>query len=829
MKQIKDLTARRARAPAQLIFIYALSVCACAEERPAQRTQDSQEEIDQAREDSPPPRLDEFAPDSGPDLGPDLGLDLGLDLGPDSGPDQFIDPPILTPEELEGRCAPLPPEDPLIYVDPFIGTGGVFSATSNVSPGASAPFGKTLLGPDTKAERGLLPFYHWAGYHYDDEYIYGFSHTHAHGMGVGDYGGVAFMPVSGWRESYRSEEGRQLQFSHSDELATPGRYEVTFSSVDLSVSCVASLRGGLSHITWGAGETPTLIFDLGHTLPGIEILDASASVSLGTGELSGYQRLSGSYSSRFGGVQQFFYATLEPAPLSSGGWLDSESPSSPDLTAVDGSSAGLWLTFPEGTREVTLRMALSTTDLEGARLNHQAELAGVGQETLLAQVEAQWRDLLGRVRVSSSDSAQRRTFYTALYHSALMPSRHDDVDGRYRGVDQEIHTADFNYYSDLSLWDTFRTSHPLYTLIWPDVQRDTLRSLLRMYRDGGSLPRWPLAHGYTSGMVGTPAIQLLAESWQKGVQDFDVELAYEAARRHATEQMPDASRTRVEENDALGYLSDESTSGSVSHVLENAWSDHALSLWAEALGRTEDATYFATRSRRWENLWNPDAGFFTARQRDGTFVWSGDEFSWERAYVEGNAWHYLWYIPYDIDAMIDVQHRGDREAWLQRYTDYWRTGVFVEEDDLFPDDWYWHGNEPVLHYAFLGALAGASDLSVEASRWIMRHRYNDTPQGIDGNEDGGTLSAWYIWSALGLYPIAGTSQYAVTSPSFECVELDLQGGRTWRSIAPNTSDDRPYVRRWWIDETLQEDATIDHHSLFGADHILFDMVERPPL
>jgi predicted alpha-1,2-mannosidase len=682
------------------------------------------------------------------------------------------------------------------------------------------PFGMTLVGPDSRhSSYGALGAMHFGGYHYDDNQIDGFAHTHSHGMGVNDYGSVLVMPRARWRDSWTEDRERSAPFEHATEWASAGVYGVELLD-DHTVVDIAATRHGAHHrYQFAAGAEPVVVFDLGHTLGDITIATARIDIDPSSGDLTGFQLLKGAYSRRFGGLQTHFVATFDPAPTSHGAWSD---PTSPTPGAVDasGSSCGAWVGFPAGTEIVHVRVALSYVDVEGARANHDAETPDFDYDARVAEVREAWRAALGTVRVRGGTEAERRTFHTAGYHARLMPSLFVDVDGRYRGIDGEVHTADFDYYTDFSLWDTFRTQHPWLTLVDPDTQTDMLRSLVRMTQDGGSGPRWPLGHGYTGGMVGTPADQVFSGAYLKGITDgWDVEAAFAASVDHAYHPQADAGRGSVEQYVDLGFVSTQSEGGSASKTLEYAWSDHALADWAAALGSVEEAG-LRDLSGNWANSWDPAVGFMHCRNEDGSFADFESDMDWDPSFVEGNAWHYVWYVPFDVDGMIEVQHGGDRAAFLTRLSDYWDE-VYAEEDDFLPDDWYWHGNEPVMHYAALGSLAGDNRLTAESARWILANRYDDTVEGLDGNDDGGTLSAWYLFHAIGLYPVAGTATYALSSPIFERIEIDHPGGMTVIE-APGTSADRRYVNAVSLDGEPHSGWTIQHDQLRGS-HLVFQM------
>ncbi len=631
-----------------------------------------------------------------------------------------------------------------------------------------------LVAPDTRSSiLGSPTWLHLGGYHYDDDLISGLAHTRGHGIGVHDYGAVQVMPRAEGAFASPDPATRAVPFVHEAETARPGSYEVTLQDDGTDIIVVATTHGAHHRYTFSAGSTPAVVLDLGHEQGTVDVTDDSwAAADLASGSVEGLQRINGGYSGRFGGLLNHFAMRMDPAPVAVSGWTD-PSVVEADVGSVQGATGGLVLHFAPGTEVVDLRVALSYVDVEGAWANLDRELPDLDLDARRAEVEGAWRDRLDRIEVVGGSEADRTTFATAAYHTLLMPSRQDDVDGRYRGIDGEVHTTDHPYYSDFSLWDTFRTLHPWYLLAWPDLQLDCLRSLERMVEDGGALPRWPMAHGPTSGMVGTPAAQVLAGSWLKGLREgWDEELLWDAAVATSTQAgMPYAGRSGVEEYVDLGYVPMEVSGGSASRTLEYAWSDASLAAWGDARGSDPEVVgALAARSESWRNIWDPQTGFFRARHTDGSFDVLELEHGWLDDFVEGNAWHYVWYVPYDVEGMIEVQHGGDVDAFLARHATFWDE-VEDENDDLFPDDWYWHGHEPVLHYSALGSLAGDRALSARATDWVSTHRYDDTPEGLDGNDDAGTLSAWYLWTSLGVYPVAGLDHYAVLSPRFEGVRI----------------------------------------------------------
>jgi predicted alpha-1,2-mannosidase len=676
-----------------------------------------------------------------------------------------IDPPV-------GEAA-IAPYDPLPLVDPRAGTGGLGAGVINLNPGPQRPWGMVQPGPDTWGATGNLSVYHCAGYHWDDDRIAGFSQTHGAGIGITDFGAVVLMPRDGWDPAWTTPITRLAPFSHDAEWATPGRYAVDLQDQDIHVDVTAAMHGAHWRFSWAPGATPVVVIDLGQNLDGTSIAEADLAVE--GAEVSGFQRVLGGYSGRFGGLRTHFSLVVDPAPSGGGAWSDPAAPVA-GATAAAGTGAGAWLEFPPGTPSVDVRIALSYVDVDGAHANRVAELPDLDFDARVAEAEADWRARLSSVRVAGGTEEDREIFTSSLYRSALMPRRYDDVDGRHRGPDDQIHPGGPTY-SDLSLWDTFRTTHPWLILWQPEVQREILASLATMTAEGGGLPRWPMAHGNTGGMVGTPATQVIAESWAKGLDSgYDIDGLYAAALAAASGPVAVDSRGGMGSYLDLGWVSTDESGAAASQTLEYAWSDAALAGLAEGLGHTEDATRLREQSESWKNLWDPAQGFFVGRATDGTFGALLTPESWEDAfYTEGDAWHYRYAVPFDVGGMIEVQ-AGDSDAWLADLRAYW-DGVAAEPDDLLPDAMYWHGNEPVLHTAWLASLAGDPELTSEAVDLVVRTRYATGPEALDGNDDGGTLSSWYLFAALGLYPIAGTDVYALGTPRFDRVEIDRPAGQ----------------------------------------------------
>lgn len=697
-------------------------------------------------------------------------------LSPTTGPEE---------PELPGMFAPAPLVQ---HVNPFIGTGGSGYGVGSAYPGPQVPFGLARPGPDTTLAGGFaLGFSHCAGYHYDDTEVQGFSQTRMHGTGIVDYGSVRVMPSLGMSPAKTEPNGYRLALDKATETASPGYYAVTLAG-GIAAELTATARVGLQRFTFPEGQEPVVILDLAHGLPDVETVSGQVEVDAGAGEIRGHHHVSGGYSERHGGVKVYYALRASRPFVEFGSWNDGEPQAG--VGAQEGEAVGAYLRFEPG-EPVVVGVGLSFVDAEHAAMNLAAEAPELDFEAARGAAEAAWEHELARVQVRGDSGRDFRLFYTAIYHALLMPTLASDVDGSYRGLDDAVHNSDGPYYTDFSLWDTFRTLHPLLTLLYPEYQRDMLRSLTRMAEDGGWMPRWPLGTGYTNGMDGESATVVYADSVLKGFEPDEIGLAsaYAAMRATAMAPVPPGSpyggRMAVDKYIELGYVPVEAGASSSSWTLESAYNDFALATLAEVLGEPEDAAMFAERAGFWKNVWDPAQQLLVARSEAGAFVAVTDPLIWQDYYAEGNALQYAWYAPHDIEGLAEAM--GGPAAAMTRLQQF-----FVDSEaevlGLMPQKYYWQGNEPDIHAPFVFSALGDHAGSARWSRWVLRNRYGDTPSGLPGNDDGGTMSAWLAFAALGVFPIAGTDFYLLGSPIFSEAILHLEGGDL-RIVAPVTSDD----------------------------------------
>lgn len=674
---------------------------------------------------------------------------------------------------LQG-CVPVedPPADPdpIDAVDPLIATGGPGFRVGSATPAATVPFGLVKVGPDTATSYGGLGAYHCSGYYHDDDRIQGFSHFHLHGVGVPDYGNILFMPTDGWTAAKRDEDGYEQVFSHDDERATAGAYAVTLQD-GIEVELAATRHAAQHRYTFPETVAePVVVIDLEHNLYGSS-LGGEVDVDAARGVVSGWMINSGGFTGA--GVKIYFYAVFDDGIDAFGTWADDDGQLDRDhATGVD---LGAWIV--PGSRTTDIRVGISLVSVAGARANLGSELGPRDISGTQADAAEEWEEALDGITVEGASDEERAIFYTSLYHLLQMPTEHGDADGTYVGFDGETHTAvGWTYHSDMSMWDTYRTAHPLYNLLYREKSVDFARSLLAMAKEGGAFPRWPAAGGEGGSMLGAPADIVLADTWMKGIRDWEMDEAWPLLREQANgrvKNQPYNSRPDVATLEAYGYYPSDWYGSSVAWLQEDAWADHALAQLAGALGESDDAAHFAWRSHMWRNTWDDEVGFFHGRLSDGTFYGDFDEFGWLDEYTEGNAWQYLWMPWFHPDELAETM--GGQDGALAKLTTF-----FEEAEDEgvldFPQTWYWHGNEPDIHAAWLFTLWGDRDATWRWVRWIAETHYAADPVGLAGNDDAGTLSAWYVFAALGFYPVAGTDRYVAGVPLFPETAIPLDGG-----------------------------------------------------
>ena len=722
-------------------------------------------------------------------------------------------------------------------VNPFIGTGGIPWVCGHNFPGAMVPFGMIRLGPETVSMLIRKRALNTSGYYYGDDQMLGFSHTRLVGTGATDGGHFLVVPAVAPIRPKTFRKGQTTSFSHSEELASPGYYAVKLPEIETLVELTATPRVGVHRYTFAKDKTPHLLLDVMNAMGGHRSSEGQLRVRPEAKEVEGAVRTFGTFAGRYGGIKVYFVARFSQPFASFGTWQ--KDVVFPNQATAEGKGVAVDLAFATASQPqvITLKLAISYVSTENARANLEAEAGAKDFDAILAEAQRAWEEKLSLIKIQGGTEKQRTIFYTALCRGFQMPTVFNDANGDYLGFDRQVHkTTDFQYFTDLSIWDTFRTVHPLYTLIAPKDQRDMVVSLVKMLEQGGWLPRWPSGHGYSNSMLGTPADIVIADTYLKGIRDFDVEKAYQAMRRTALAPTPPGAafsgRQGVEHYLKFGYCPAGLVERSVSRTLEFAWADDAISRLAEALGHREDAALFREHSHFYRNLWNPNTQYFQPRDAQGKFVEPfkpllltyldrGDKFT--KDYVEGSALQWRWAAPFDAEGMISLFQ--SRDYFISELNDF-----FAKADPAMgtwsPGSYYWHGNEPDLPAAYLFNEVGRPDLAQKWSRWILDNKYGAGYDGLDGNDDAGTLSAWYVFSALGFYPIAGSDKYQLGAPLFEKAEVRLQD-KPLVILAEHWSPTNRYVQKVWLNDLPLDRSWIKHSEIAPGGVLRFEMSAEP--
>jgi len=739
-------------------------------------------------------------------------------------------------DDDDARVDAPPPDAGTRYtalVDPRIGTAGP-GKNINCFPGAILPWGMVSASPDTTPSSGSpATGNHAAGYLAEDDLIQGFSHTRLQGTSTPDLGSVLLMPAVGPLASLIGEKGYRSSYDRASEQAEPGYYAVTLERPHVRAELTATRRGAHHRYTFlaapadGVGE---VVLDLGHALLNVPLLDGELHVDGPTVE--GYTVPAGRFSGPSqGGLRTYFSIRFDPAPIAVSTWHDG---------VVDGTLArsgrkiGAVLSFAvaAGT-QVHARVGISYVDVAGARGNREAELGQLDFEATRRAASDAWERELDAVRFEGGSSAQRTVMATALYHSFVVPSLVTDVDGRYRGYDNAIHTAGFDYHTNFSMWDTYRTVHPLLALVRRDQQRHLTRSLIQMAREGGYYPRWSMGHGYPNITAGSPADIVVAESYLRGVDGFDaseaLDLMLEEIDHPPPPGHPHSGREGLAAYLAHGYVPVGTQVPGVGprvvvRTLEYSIADAAIANLARALGRDADAARASQWAKSYATLWDPSTAVFRGRNADGSWYSPFDAFNDNGdLYYGANALQYAWLVPHDMPGLVALH--GSPELFVERLSSFFEQAAIAFSAGQ-RSRYYTHENEPDLHAMYLFLAAGRPDLTQRWVEWATTQFYSTARDGLPGNEDAGTLSAWYVLSALGLYPVTSTDLWLIGRPQFRRVTLAVAGGPLVIE-APDASPTRPYVRNVTLNGTPLPHPWIHHSALAAGGTLHFDMSDHP--
>ncbi len=688
------------------------------------------------------------------------------------------------------------------YVNPFIGTGG----HGHTYPGATFPFGMIQLSPDTRLEG-------WdgcSGYHYSDEYIYGFSHTHLSGTGVSDYGDILLMPTDTmvFNNGADGEKGYRSRFSHQNENASPSYYKVHLDDTNIDVELTVTKRAGMHKYQYPSSVNQFLILDLEHR---DQFLDMKV-YEISKNELSGYR-----HSKAWAEDQRLFFYIKFSHPID----IPTHFHRDPDRRTR---MAGYKFINPNN-EPVFISIGISAVDEEGAKRNLEAEIGNKTFDQLKTDAEETWEKQLEKIVVESPNEYYKTIFYTSLYHTMIAPNLYQDVDGRYRGMDLEIHkTNDFDYYTVFSLWDTYRAAHPLYTIIEQDKTNDFINTFLAKYEEGGIMPIWDLSANYTGCMIGYHAVPVMADAYLKGIQNYDTEKAFQAMKHSAMQD-----KLGLKSYKKFGFIPVEEESESVSKTLEYAYDDWTIAQMALDLNKTEDYQYFSQRAQNYKNVFDPETSFMRGRFRN---TWFGpfDPYEVNFNYTEANAWQYSFYVPQDISGFIKLLGGKEKlDQQLDKLFSAKKETVGRNQADITGlIGQYAHGNEPSHHMAYLYNYVNKPYKTQEKVHQITTELYQNSPDGISGNEDCGQMSAWYIFSSLGFYPVTpGSNEYIIGTPLFEKATINLESGKQFTLVAENLLEKNIFIASATLNGEKLNRTYIYHEEIMNGGVLVFTMTNTP--
>ena len=682
------------------------------------------------------------------------------------------------------------------YVNPFIGTGG----HGHTYPGATMPFGMMQLSPDTRLEG-------WdgcSGYHYSDDEIYGFSHTHLSGTGVSDYGDILLMPTNKaiFNNGADGKEGYKSKFSHKKEVAAPGYYKVHLDDTNIDVELTVSKRSGMHKYQFPASQNQFVILDLEHR---DKLLDSKIDwVNKNT--IAGYR-----FSEAWATNQKLFYFI--------------EFSHAFELKFNKNKTKAI-LEFSNSNNEpVYVKIGISAVDIEGARENLKAEIANKTFEEVKQEAQEIWEKQLEKIVVESSYDDYKINFYTSMYHAMIAPNLYQDVDGRYRGMDLEIHqTKDFDYYTVFSLWDTYRAAHPLYTLIEQERTNDFINTFLAKYDEGGIMPIWDLSANYTGCMIGYHAVPVIADAYLKGIKNYDAEKALEAMMHSATRD-----KLGLDSYKKFGFIPVEKESESVSKTLEYAYDDWTIAQMAKAMGKDDVYKTYLERAQYYKNVFDPESQFMRGRFRNTWFA-PFDPYEVNFNYTEANSWQYSFYVPQDVTGFMNLL--GGKKALENQldklFTAKQETSGRNQADITGLIGQYAHGNEPSHHMAYLYNFVNKPHKTQEKVYQILTELYTNSPDGISGNEDCGQMSAWYIFSSLGFYPVTPASnEYIIGTPLFNKATINLENGKSFTVEKIYQSENNIYIKSATLNGKEYNYSYIKHDDIMNGGTLILEMTNTP--
>ncbi len=691
-------------------------------------------------------------------------------------------------------------------VNPFIGTGG----HGHTFPGATMPFGMMQLSPDTRLEG-------WdgcSGYHYSDSLLYGFSHTHLSGTGVGDYCDVLLMPFTGdvkWKNTEYASP-----FSHKNEKATPGYYQVKLDKHQINAELTTTIRAGMHQYTYLPNSEPSVLIDLKHR---DEVLESSIEI-VNEYEIRG-SRISKGWANR---QILYFYIKTEKPIKSYGIAVDDHLQKG--IQKAEGKNIKSFIQFASAADNIIrLKIGISGVSMENAKHNLDAEIKDWNFNNIRLQATNSWDKELGKIEVKGGTADQQTSFYTALYHACLAPNVYADVNGDYRGTDLKVHNSHtFTNYTVFSLWDTHRALNPLMTLINRKRTNDFINTFLVQYQQGGMLPVWELSGNETFCMIGYHSVPVIVDAYQKGIRNFDTKLAMKAMTSYA-----ESNRFGLEAYQNRGFISNFDDHESASKTVEYAYDDWCIAQFAKSIGDTKLFDKYIKRSLNYRNLYDPTSGHIRGKL-SGIWYSPFDATEINNFYTEGNSWHYSFNAMHDISGMIQLH--GGREGFLKKLEELFTTSASMsgrdQQDVTGLIGQYAHGNEPSHHMSYLFNYAGAPWRTQEIVHKIATEFYPNNPDGLIGNEDCGQMSAWFVWSAMGFYPVTpGSGIYTMGTPLFDEVIIHQENGKDFSVKTKKHNDKAIYVTRGRLNGKEYAKTFINHSEIFAGGNLELELSTIP--
>ena len=705
------------------------------------------------------------------------------------------------------------------YVNPFIGTGAIDGGLSgNNYPGATSPFGMIQLSPDTSEAPN------WgdaSGYDYNRNTIFGFSHTRLSGTGASDLIDITLMPTSSGRTS--------SAFTHDEEKARPGYYQVMLKDENINAELTTTQRNGIHRYQYPAGKDAEIILDMDHSADkgswGRRIINSQIRI-LNDHAVEGYRIITGWAKLRKIYFYMEFSSPILTSTLRDGGRVHE------NTAVINGTNLHGCFRFGQlNGKPLTCKVALSSVSMENARQNMEQEAPHWDFDRYVAAADADWEKQLGKIEVKGTE-VQKEIFYTALYHTMIQPNTMSDVNGEYMAADYTTRKVANNetHYTTFSLWDTFRASHPLYTLLEPERVTDFVKSMIRQYEYYGYLPIWQLWGQDNYCMIGNHSIPVITDAILKGIPGIDVEKAYEAVYNSSVTSHPNSP---FEVWEKYGFMPENIQTQSVSITLEQAFDDWCVAQLAEKLNKDADYERFHKRSEYYRNLFHPKTKFFQSKNDKGEWIEPFDPYQYGgnggHPFTEGNAWQYFWYVPHNIQALMELT--GGTKAFEQKLDTFFTSNYKSEQMNHNASGFvgqYAHGNEPSHHVAYLYNFAGQPWKTQKYVSHILNTLYNNTSSGYAGNDDCGQMSAWYVFSAMGFYPVnPADGRYIIGSPLLDECTLKLAGNKDFHIRTIRKSPEDIYIQSVTLNGKKHKDFFITHQDIMNGGTMVFKMGKKP--